>query len=320
MRGASHSHGTKPCLPLMCLGPLGIGRPTTGSPRRGCSHWAPHQSATSCIEPCRCHCPWPSSTDCTFCRRHLCVSCRKRSSRWVTGVQAWLDRDEKMSDNACLSYRKSSGPLQKVHCAGGRGPGANGIESSTKVSWDRVVEHGRDLRCCIAPRRFPSDGRHASSVASCLRFRRFRQPRRAEAVHGWKHLRVLEEGEAWEFERAQMLHEDGELFDDVKKAEAPRAREAPATLRFPSFLAWRKRWCRMLSVSCSRAFCGFSVSTAEDQLIGTNGAAPELADLFATVLSTAMVFSCVDTSPAVLFSSVSEKKKPGACCGRAGRG
>ena len=49
-----------------------------------------------------------------------------------------------------LSYRKSSGPLQKMHCAGGRGPGANGFESSTKVSWDRVVEHGRDLRCCIA--------------------------------------------------------------------------------------------------------------------------------------------------------------------------
>ena len=35
----------------------------------------------------------------------------------------------------------------------------------------------------------------------------------------------------------------------------------------------------MLSVSCSRAFCGSLVSTAEDQLMGTDGAAPELADL-----------------------------------------
>ena len=35
----------------------------------------------------------------------------------------------------------------------------------------------------------------------------------------------------------------------------------------------------MLSVSCSGAFCGSLFSTAEDQFIGTNGAAPELADL-----------------------------------------
>ena len=35
----------------------------------------------------------------------------------------------------------------------------------------------------------------------------------------------------------------------------------------------------MLSVSCSRAFCGSLVSTADDQLTGTDGAAPELADL-----------------------------------------
>ena len=47
------------------------------------------------------------------------------------------------------------------------------------MSWDRVVQHGRDFRCCIAPRRFPSDGRYVSSAASCLRFRRSRQPRRA---------------------------------------------------------------------------------------------------------------------------------------------
>ena len=97
-------------------------------------------------------------------------------------------------------------------------PGSKWLRVKHKVSWDRAVQHGRDLRCCIAPRRFPSDGRHASPVAFCLRFRRFRQPRRAGRQHGWKHLRVPEEDEAWEFERAQMLHEDGELFDDVKKS------------------------------------------------------------------------------------------------------
>ena len=88
LRGASHSHGTKPCLPLMCLGPLGIGRPTAGSPRRGCSHWAPHQSATSCIEPV----PLPLSMafkhGLHFLPPSLCVSCRRSSSRWVTRVQA----------------------------------------------------------------------------------------------------------------------------------------------------------------------------------------------------------------------------------------
>ena len=33
---------------------------------------------------------------------------------------------------------------------------------------------------------------------------------------------------------------------------ASRAREAPVALRFSSFLAWQKRWSRMLSISCCR--------------------------------------------------------------------
>ena len=37
---------------------------------------------------------------------------------------------------------------------------------------------------------------------------------------------------------------------------------------------------RMLSVSCSRAFIGSLVSAADDQLEGTDGCVPELADLF----------------------------------------
>ena len=36
----------------------------------------------------------------------------------------------------------------------------------------------------------------------------------------------------------------------------------------------------MLSVSCSRAFAGTLVSTADDQLEGTDGIVPELVDLF----------------------------------------
>ena len=199
MRGASHNRGTKPCFPLMFLGPLEIGRPTAGSPRKGCSHWAPQQSATSCIEPCRCQRPWPSSTDDTFRRRH-CVYLAgglreyKLSLTWtkrcLTTLGLFLPQEQRAA---------SEGALRE----GGRGLDANKTEAEAALASQSElgsrVEHGRDLRCCIAPRRFPSDGRHASPVASCLRLRR--QPRRAMRHHGWKHLCFPEDDEAWEFER-----------------------------------------------------------------------------------------------------------------------
>ena len=61
---------------------------------------------------------------------------------------------------------------------------------------------------------------------------------------------------------------------------ASRAREAPVALRFSSFLAWQKRWSRMLSIACCRAFCGSLISSCEDPMRGTDGAVPDLADLF----------------------------------------
>ena len=140
LRGASRSHGTKPCLLLMCLGP-GIGRPTAGCSRRVCSHWAPHQSATSCMEPCRCHCPWPSSTDCTFCRRHclyLAGGARQDGSREyklsLTGTKRFLTTTGLFLPQE--QRAASEGALRE----GGRGPDANkteaeagaGFESSTK--------------------------------------------------------------------------------------------------------------------------------------------------------------------------------------------
>ena len=71
-----------------------------------------------------------------------------------------------------------------------------------------------------------------------------------------------------------------EALSFVEQLAASRAREAPSALRFSTFLAWRRRWCRMLSISCSRAFAGSLVSSADDQLEGTDGCVPELADLF----------------------------------------
>ena len=48
--------------------------------------------------------------------------------------------------------------------------------------------------------------------------------------------------------------------------------EGLAALRFPSFVAWQKRWSRMLSISCCRAFCGSLILSSEDPMRGTDGA------------------------------------------------
>ena len=68
----------------------------------------------------------------------------------------------------------------------------------------------------------------------------------------------VETGERWSLEALSF----------VEKLAVSRAREAPYALRFSTFLGWRKRWCRMLSVSCSLAFAESLVSSADDQLEG----------------------------------------------------
>ena len=45
-----------------------------------------------------------------------------------------------------------------------------------------------------------------------------------------------------------------EALEFVADMASSRARDAPPVLRRSAFLAWRKRWTRMLSVSCARAF------------------------------------------------------------------
>ena len=122
------------------------------------------------------------------------------------------------------------------------------------------MNHGAQLAVDITVR---------SAVTSCGRAR----PNAAELCEGDRcRLAVvgIETGGRW----------SPEALSFVDQLAASRAREAPPALRFSSFLAWRKRWCRMLSVSCSRAFAGSLVSFAADQLEGTDGRAPELADLF----------------------------------------
>ena len=65
----------------------------------------------------------------------------------------------------------------------------------------------------------------------------------------------------------------------VNSLASARSRDAPSTLQRSAFLAWRRRWTRMLAFACSRAFAGSLTSSAES-MEGVDGATPDLADLF----------------------------------------
>ena len=71
-----------------------------------------------------------------------------------------------------------------------------------------------------------------------------------------------------------------EAVEFVDMLAGAQAREAPV-LRRSAHLAWRGRWRRMLAVSCARAFASSMVSRVSDT-VGSDGAAPDLADLFQT--------------------------------------
>ena len=71
-----------------------------------------------------------------------------------------------------------------------------------------------------------------------------------------------------------------EALNFIECLASGRAREATPLLRRSSFLGWRRRWTRMLSISCSRAFAGSLISSQADALEGVEGAVPDLADLF----------------------------------------
>ena len=45
-----------------------------------------------------------------------------------------------------------------------------------------------------------------------------------------------------------------EIMNFFSALASVRSRDAPQALQRPAFLAWRRRWTRMLAVSCSRAF------------------------------------------------------------------
>ena len=71
-----------------------------------------------------------------------------------------------------------------------------------------------------------------------------------------------------------------EALEFVADMASSWARDAPPVLRRSAFLAWRKRWTRMLSVSCARAFATSLVVGQCDAWAGVDGSAPDLADLY----------------------------------------
>ena len=72
-----------------------------------------------------------------------------------------------------------------------------------------------------------------------------------------------------------------EAVDLVSSLAGARARDAPPLLRRSTFLAWRRRWSRMLAVSCGRAFASSLVTSCSVTPDGQDGPPPELADLLA---------------------------------------
>ena len=61
---------------------------------------------------------------------------------------------------------------------------------------------------------------------------------------------------------------------------AGAARDASPSPRRSAFLAWRRRWSRMISISCSRAFACSLIASPAEAWDGTDGATPDLTDLF----------------------------------------
>ena len=110
--------------------------------------------------------------------------------------------------------------------------------------------------------------------AICRRARQDKERKYFELLSGDQCRLVvvaLEIGGRWSEEAMQFV-------DDLAAA---RARDAPPLLRRSAFLAWRKRWSRMIAISCARAFANslVAVSTSPHALAGVDGRMPDLVDL-----------------------------------------
>ena len=117
------------------------------------------------------------------------------------------------------------------------------------------------------PRAADTDGVVASSA------RADKEARYPELVAGGRCVLVVlavETGGRW----------SSEAVDFVEELAHARSRDAPTVLRWATLVAWRKRWTRLLSVACARAFADSLVVPPGDVSSAVrDGAAPALCDL-----------------------------------------
>ena len=72
-----------------------------------------------------------------------------------------------------------------------------------------------------------------------------------------------------------------EAVDFIERLAMARARDAPPNLQRSAFLSWRRRWTRMIAISCGRSFANSLVaqSSHPHALAGVDGEVPHLAEL-----------------------------------------
>ena len=110
----------------------------------------------------------------------------------------------------------------------------------------------------------------------CTGLNREKETKYRELLQGNRcHLVVVgvETGNRWSSEAATV----------VDHFASGRVLEISSVLRRSAHLAFRRRWMRMLAVSCSRAFAASLVSERWDMWRGSDGPEPDLVDLFGEV-------------------------------------
>ena len=71
-----------------------------------------------------------------------------------------------------------------------------------------------------------------------------------------------------------------EAVNFVDALAAAKARDSPPVLRRSAHFAWRRRWMRMLAVSCGRSFAASLVAGPSHVWSGTDGCVPEVRGLY----------------------------------------
>ena len=138
------------------------------------------------------------------------------------------------------------------------------------------IHHGAQLAVdvVLTAQGLASPGAAHINGAAALRARRDKELKYQELVAGNRCALVVvavETGGRW----------STEAVDFVSSLAGARARDAPPLLRRSSFLSWRRRWSRMLAVSCGRAFANSLLTSCSVTPDGQDGPPLDLADLLA---------------------------------------